>query len=189
MSVKASPVDQRTGIGYFARSAARSTQAVADLIDHHDSNATLSTLSLEDADLLLDEVQNIVMQAGNVARLLWPAEAALQRGAEALRTAYRFSDDSALRQQDLQGAIGRFESSLRDGRAGAAVEPPSLQYVGIEDDAPRARAPLCRAYFVDIGVLELPGVRYDVEPLIRELWRIAWVDHGEAAPPSAGAPP
>jgi hypothetical protein len=189
MASTASSADQCAGIGYFARSAARSTQTVAGLVEHHDSSGTLSTLPQDDADLLLDEVQNIVLQGGAVAQRLWPAGTDLQAGAERLRARYGLTEDSALRTQDLRGAIERFEAALRACRANDAAEPPVLQYVGVEADAPPAVASCCRAYFVDIGVLALLGARYDIEPLTRELWRIAYADRDPAPAPCGGPPP
>jgi hypothetical protein len=160
------------GIGCAARSASRSTQAVADVIDHYDSNGILAEITDEHVDFVLDEVQNILVQGGHVARALWPAEAGLQAAAAGLRARYGLTDDCALRAQRLADVDARIASALADGRSAPSAAWAG-QYLGASADAPDAAVPRLRAYFYDTGVLEFLGARYDLEPITRDLWRIA----------------
>jgi hypothetical protein len=172
MTPTTNPVERCIGILYAARSAARSTEAVADVIDHYDSNDLLAEITAEHVDFVLDEVQNILVQGGAVARALWPADAALQARAAALRAQYGLADDCALRTQPLAEVADRMAAVQAAVDAGSPTAYADA-YVGASGAAPESALPRCRAYFYDTGVLEFLGMRYEIEPITRVLWRIA----------------
>ncbi len=159
-------------ISFCAKSAARSISTLADLMKELSSED--GALSLDDvfAQSTLDELQNIVLQGAAVSRYFWPVDKASKKRGEELRRQYNISDDSPLKSRDLRNAIEHFDERLDQYFSGAVVGTIIPHYVGSEPPPSQVKCHFFRAYFMDTGVFELLGHRYNIEPLSRELWRI-----------------
>jgi len=140
--------------------------------------ATLSTegtrdpLSNLDQDDVLNNLQNVVLQGGAISRYFWPVRKGHERRADLLRKACEIGDDSPLKNRDLRNAIEHFDekldSYLADGIAGYIFP----QYVGPQLKTGGIRGHIFRAYYIDIGMFELLGHRYEIVPLANEIDRV-----------------
>jgi hypothetical protein len=121
---------------------------------------------------LLGELQNLVLQSAALSRYFWPTRTAHDwRGAH-LRKAFGVSDDSPLRARDLRNALEHFDEQLdrylEDGIVGHILP----EYVGPCAEPDGVPVHLFRAYYVDTGVFELLGRRYETGPLAKEVGAI-----------------
>jgi hypothetical protein len=128
----------------------------------------------EGARAAIDGVQEIVLQAAALSRFFWPpgrASMHRDRGTQ-LRSAFGLTDSSPLRNRDLRNQLehldehlDRFSSSFSAG----VVFPTWLGAMPVESGVPTVRF---RAYYTDVGVLEVMGRRYHIVPLLEEVRRI-----------------
>lgn len=121
---------------------------------------------------LLGELQNLVIQSAALSRYFWPARRAHEwRGAQ-LRKALRMSDDSPLRSRNLRNAIEHFDEQLDLYLENGIVGNILPEYVGPFEEHGDVPVHMFRAYYVDTGVFELLGNRYEIGPLAKEVGRI-----------------
>lgn len=121
---------------------------------------------------VLTELQNLVVQAAALSRYFWPIRRAHEwRGAQ-LRAALKVSDESPLRSRDLRNAIEHFDEQLDRYLENTVAGHILPEYVGPFEEGVEVPVHVFRAYYVDIGVFELLGKRYEVEPLAREVDRV-----------------
>src|SRR5665213_2856766 len=65
-----------------------------------------------DPDDMLDNLQNIVIQAAAVSRYFWPVRSGHEARAQQLRAALNVDDASPLRSRDLRNALEHFDEKL-----------------------------------------------------------------------------
>lgn len=115
--------------------------------------------------LILDELQNLLIQAAAVSRYFWPARDSHEwRGAQ-LRSAFGISNDNPLRSRELRNSIEHFDERLDlflEDHVTGYVLP---EYVGLFEEPTEVPVKLFRAYYVDKGVFELLGQRFDIQPI------------------------
>lgn len=118
---------------------------------------------------LLGELQNVVMQSAALSRYFWPARTAHDWRGTHLRKAFGVSDNSPLRARDLRNALEHFDEQLdrylEDGIVGHILP----EYVGPFAEPDGVPVHLFRAYYIDTGVFELLGRRYEIAPLAKEV--------------------
>ena len=157
---------------FNAQSALRSiTQinAVLHVVAENSPEDPVSTLPVFH---LLGELQNLVLQSAALSRYFWPARSAHDwRGAQ-LRRAFGVSDESPLRSRDLRNALEHFDEQLDIYLEKRVVGHVLPEYVGPLEEQEGVPVHLFRAYYVDTGVFELLGKRYEIQPLAREAARI-----------------
>ena len=115
--------------------------------------------------MILDELQNLLVQAAAVSRYFWPARANHEwRGAQ-LRRAFAVGDDSPLRSRELRNSIEHFDERLdmflEEDMTGHVLP----EYVGHLEESTGVPVRLFRAYYVDKGIFELLGQRFDLQPI------------------------
>lgn len=159
-------------IAFCAKSAARSISAVADLMQELSSSDGSLSLDDVDAESVLDELQNIIVQGAAVSRYFWPTDKSHRRRGEELRQQYNIPDSSPLKSRDLRNAIEHFDERLDDYFAKGIVGTVIPHYLGPEPPPSQVKRHFFRAYFLDSGVFEILGQRYEMEPISRELWRL-----------------
>ena len=126
----------------------------------------------------LDCFQNIIQQAAAISRYFWPSpshrskhiELHRRRGA-LLRAALKVGDDNPLKYRNLRNRIEHFDENLdiylQQPVAGSFIPA----YVG-PSTPPEAPSHYLRAFFTDVGVFEVLGERYAMQPLYDELDRL-----------------
>lgn len=120
---------------------------------------------------IISGVQTVVVQAASVSRFFWPArvgEVHLSR-AQRLKTALEMSEESPLRSRDLRNRLEHLDELLDDfcGQLTAGVILPT--YVGPIGEESGVPTHLFRAYYTDVGVFEILGHRFEVQPILNEL--------------------
>ncbi len=129
-------------------------------------------LSLLPVRRLLNELHNLVIQTAALSRYFWPVRPAHEwRGAQ-LRERFGMSADSPLRRRDLRNAIEHFDEQLDLYLERGVVRHVLPEYVGPFEEQSGVRIHLFRAYYIDTGVFELLGKRYEMEPLAKEVGRV-----------------
>lgn len=157
---------------FNSESATRSVQHFNSVIDVVLENSPEDPLSAIPVHDLLSHLQNVVMQAAALSRYFWPVRNAhAERGTE-LRRALRVGDDSPLRSRDLRNAIEHFDERLDAFLAGGLVGHILPEYVGPLVESRDVPVHLFRAYYLDVGVFELLGRRYEMNPIAIEVGRV-----------------
>jgi len=120
---------------------------------------------------IVDGVQALVAQSAAVSRYFWPArtkEPHLSRAAR-LRSGLDVTDDSPLRNRELRNLLEHFDEELdrfcRYLLAGVILPT----YVGPMPIEPEIPTHLFRAYYTDVGVFEILGQRFEVQPVVDAL--------------------
>lgn len=157
---------------FNADSAARSVLQVNAVMHAVMENSPEDPVSALPVQYLLTELQNIIVQAGALSRYFWPVRSAHEwRGAQ-LRKAFDISEDSPLRFRDLRNSIEHFDEKLDRYLENGVVGQILPEFVGLFREPEGIPVHIFRAYYVDTGVFELLGKRYEVQPLATEITRI-----------------
>ena len=160
-------------IGFCLQSAVHSIEAVAKLMEAVEKSGSQAKLSEVDPQAVLNDLQNIIVQGAAVSRYFWPVKDKYQaRGAE-LRSNYRVGEDSPLRSRDLRNAIEHFDERLDEYLSQGIVGTIYPHYLGPEPLTSQVKHHFFRAYFTDTGVFQLLEHRFEIDPLAREIWRLA----------------
>jgi hypothetical protein len=139
--------------------ATRLKKSRSDSLRHLDTNG------------LLNELQNMILHAAALSRYFWPVRQGHDARAKQLREAFGVIDGNPLKNRDLRNEIEHFDEKLdaylSDGIAGYIFP----EYVGPlpQNDAP---AHIFRAYQLDVGLFEMLGKRYEIEPIADEVARL-----------------
>jgi len=157
---------------FNAQSALRSITQINAVLHVVAENSPEDPVSAFPVFHLLGELQNLVLQSAALSRYFWPARSAHDwRGAQ-LRRAFGVSDESPLRSRDLRNALEHFDEQLDIYLEKRVVGRVLPEYVGPFEEQEGVPVHLFRAYYVDTGVFELLGKRYEIQPLAREVGRI-----------------
>ena len=151
--------------------ALRAADDVRHALNTGSEHAPSSAEWQECALTIVDGVQALVGQAAAISRYFWPArpkESHLSR-AERLRAGLGVCNDSPLRNRELRNLLEHFDERLdefcRRLLAGAILPT----YVGPMHVEPEVPTHFFRAYYTDIGVFEILGERFEIQPFVDEL--------------------
>lgn len=165
-------------ISFCTSSAVRSIEAVADVMEHLASADGEDPMVDIDSHVVLDELQNIIVQGAAVSRYFWPSDKGHEARGRALRRRYKVAEDSPLKSRELRNMIEHFDEKLDDYLASGIVGHIIPHYFGPEGKSNGVPKHFFRAYFINIGVFEILGKRYEIEPLAKELWRLHELSSG-----------
>jgi hypothetical protein len=155
---------------FNSRSAIASIERLSDALESL-SEDTSYPLPVRESGEILNDLQNVVTHGAALSRYFWPVRRGHEARAELLRSAIGVSEDSPLKNRKLRNQIEHFDEELdtyfSDGIFGIFFPA----YVGLLPirDVP---SHLFRAYYVDAGIFEMLGERYEIEPLANEIVRI-----------------
>jgi hypothetical protein len=125
-----------------------------------------------DSHAVLDELQNIIAQGAAVSRYFWPADKDHEARGRELRQQFKVTEDSPLKSRDLRNMIEHFDEKLDHYLAKGIVGQIIPHYFGPEGRSSDVPRHFFRAYFINVGVFEILGKRYQIEPIAKELWRL-----------------
>jgi hypothetical protein len=157
---------------FNTRSAVVSIESVSTTLEQISRDLSGDALAQLDRSALLGELQNIILQAAALSRYFWPVRQGREARASQLRAALDVADDNPLKNRDLRNEIEHFDEKLdaylSDGIAGYIFP----EFVGplLENDGIPAH--IFRAYYLDVGLFEMLGKRYEIEPLAHEILRL-----------------
>lgn len=126
------------------------------------------------ASAILNSTHNIALQGAALSRYFWPARNREPHSSRAkqLRSGLNVLDNSPLRERALRNEMEHFDERLDRFCQTTAVGYILPQYVGPfleESEVPRH---LFRAYYIDQGVFEVLGKRYEMQPIADEIGAI-----------------
>jgi hypothetical protein len=157
---------------FNTRSAMASIARVSTALEKIQDDARGDPTHHLDTNGLLNELQNMILQAAALSRYFWPVRQGHEARAKQLREAFGVTDDNPLRNRDLRNEIEHFdeklEAYLSEGIAGCIFP----EFVGPLPENDGVPAHIFRAYFLDAGLFEMLGKRYEIEPLAGELLRL-----------------
>jgi len=121
------------GMLFNSSSALESIERVTDAIEAIDELAEDEIRSIIDRATLLDELQNIVLQAGALSRYFWPTRKKAHHiaRAEHLRWALSINESSPLYSRDLRNSLEHFDERLDDYLRNDIVGILLPEYVGM----------------------------------------------------------
>lgn len=161
-----------SGMLFNAQSAMRSVTQINAVMHAVLENRSEDPLSALPVSHLLNELQNFVVQAAALSRYFWPSRPAHAWRGRQLRAAFGVSDDSPLRSRELRNALEHFDEHLDRYLENGVVGQILPEYVGPLIEPPGVALHLFRAYYVDTGLFELLGKRYEIQPLATEVGMI-----------------
>lgn len=157
---------------FTTRSAVASIQRVSNALEQVSRDTPGDALERLDRSALLNELQNVILQAAALSRYFWPARQGHETRAKQLRDAFDVTEDNPLKNRDLRNEIEHFDEKLdaylADGIAGYIFP----EFVGPLPESDRVPAHIFRAYYLDVGLFEMLGKRYELQPLANEIVRV-----------------
>lgn len=137
----------------------------------------------QNQDLFLDALHNIVNQSGAISRYFWPAYDTPRNAANNqknihknrgiyLREVFEIEEGNPLQNRALRNAVEHFDERLdlylQNGIFGYIF--PSL-IMDAPDDSGVAHH-IFRAYYLNDAIFQILGERFEIEPIIEELFKI-----------------
>jgi hypothetical protein len=158
---------------FNANAAAGSIGQVNALLHVVQENSPEDPVAALPVHRFLEQLQNLIVHAAALSRYFWPVrdEQHEWRGSQ-LREAFKIKDDSPLRSRELRNAIEHFDERLDKYVEGGLVGHIIPEHVGFALETGGVPVHHFRAYYVDTGVFELLGRRFDIQILAREVLRV-----------------
>ncbi|KGF73882.1 hypothetical protein DO97_05845 [Neosynechococcus sphagnicola sy1] len=119
--------------------------------------------------IVLNELQNMVVQAGALSRYFWPVRPEYKSRGQVLRQCFAMTDESPLFNRDLRNAIEHFDERIDKYFARGAVGCFFPEYVGARPADDGVPGHFFRAYFVDTGEFRLLDEDFAMKPLADEV--------------------
>lgn len=157
---------------FNARSALASIKQVNRSIENLNRDVPGDHIEHLDIDGLLDNVQNIVVQGAALSRYFWPVRRGHEARAKLLKQALGVTEDSPLANRDLRNQIEHFDERLDDYLSGGVAGHILPKYVGPLPEPGDITVHIFRGYYIDVGVFEMLGRRYEIPPIASEVSRL-----------------
>ena len=147
---------------------------VADFIDMTNQSNGEYEMTRELTTAILDNIQNILTNAAALSRYFWPSRDGKNnlhaQRAITLKKYIGIDDSSPLKNRKLRNQLEHFDENLDKhlwAKPIVGVITPS--YVGCEFEDNGVPNHFFRAFFIDTGIFETLGVRYEIQPIVDEL--------------------
>lgn len=192
---------------YLTTAALHAADEVAIALEHGSQHQSDSPEWQEAAHTIIDGVQTLATHAAAISRYFWPSRSQPphRRRGERLRTGLGVSEESPLKSRELRNHLEHFDERLDDFCRNLLAGHVLPTYVGPLGPAPEVPTILFRAYYTDCAVLEVLGLRFEMEPLLNAIqdlhqslrdcartgWRLPYPadrqERGRDADPDSGA--
>jgi hypothetical protein len=157
---------------FNTRSAATSIECVSTALEQVSRSLSGDAFAQLGRSSMLCELQDIILQAAGLSRYFWPVRKGHEVRAEQLRAAFDVADNNPLKNRDLRNEIEHFDERLdayiSDGIAGYIFP----EFVGLLPEGDGVPTHIFRAYYINTGVFEMLGKRYEIEPIAHEIIRV-----------------
>lgn len=126
---------------------------------------------------ILDSLQNMLTHVASLSKYFWPVKDGnfklhKKRG-QTLRKHFGIKDQSPLKNRNLRNQLEHFDENLDNYLWGKPiVGHVYTSHVGGAIDGKGVPQHFFRAFYIDTGVFETLGVRYEVQPIVDELCKI-----------------
>lgn len=125
-----------------------------------------------DSHTILDELQNIMVQGAAVSRYFWPSNSTHEARGRELRQQLQVTENNPLKSRDLRNMAEHFDEKLDHYLAEGITGQIIPHYFGPESKSSGVPKHFFRAYFVNVGIFEILGKHYKIEPIAKELLRL-----------------
>ena len=150
-------------------SATRSILRLENIFEKIPQEFTDEDLDKLPTNQVLNELQNMIVQAGALSRYFWPVRKEHRQRGQVLRDVFAISETSPLFGRDLRNAIEHFDERIDNYFSQGVFGCFFPEYVGakpIDDGVP---GHFFRAYFVDTAEFRLLDSEYPIKPMADEL--------------------
>jgi hypothetical protein len=141
-----------------------------------DNQANLKNITSDD---VLDWLQNIIIQAAALSRYFWPTknkdkklDKLHKKRGQHLCKAFEMNEKSPLKNRSLRNQIEHFDEHMDIFLAEQIAGKFIPKYVGRLPKDDGVPTYIFRAYYTDVGIFEILGKRYEVQPIVDEIYRI-----------------
>lgn len=157
---------------FNTRSAMVSIEWVSTVLEEIYHDLSGNALAQLDRRAMLGELQNIIVQAAALSRYFWPVRQGHEARAKQLRAAFDVADDNPLKNRDLRNEIEHFDERLDAYLSEEIAGYTFPEFVGPLLESDGVPTHIFRAYYIDAGLFEMLGKRYEIEPLAHEILRV-----------------
>lgn len=161
-------------------SAMQSIEFLADYIQMTNETKGNFDQTAELSRAVLGSLENLVTNAAAIRRYFWPVRDGkhnlhAERG-KTLREKFRIGDESPLKDKRLRDFLEHFDEKLDNYLWDKPVTGHVIPfYVGGLPNSGGVPLHVFRAYYIDVGVFESLGTRYEIQPIVDEIVKIAQV--------------
>ena len=141
-----------------------------------DNQADLKNITSDD---VLDWLQNIIIQAAALSRYFWPTknrdkelDKLHKKRGRHLCKAFGMNEKSPLKNRNLRNQIEHFDENMDIFFAKSVAGNFIPKYVGRIPKDGEVTTYIFRAFYTDVGIFEVLGKRYKVQPIVDEIYRI-----------------
>jgi len=120
-------------------------------------------------DSILNNFQNLVIQAGSISRYFWPIRKSHNWRGLKLRKIFGINEDSPLKSRGLRNAIEHFDERLDKYLEGDIVGIIFPHFVGPRPSQDGVPGHFFRAYYLDEGVFQILGESYEISSITSAL--------------------
>jgi hypothetical protein len=155
---------------FNSTSAVRSILWLENILSKLPERATAEDIDRLPAKFILNELQNMVLQAGALSRYFWPVRSDYKARGQLLQECFAVSEASPLFNRDLRNAIEHFDERLDKYFSRVVVGCFFPEYVGGRPhDKDGVPGHFFRAYFVDTEEFRLLDKDFEMKPLADEI--------------------
>jgi len=168
-------------IRFNLESAIYSVEFIANGIEEADTEEKLSGST----DAILDAMQNMLVHTANLAKYFWETNKGLhkihKKRAQNLRKMFNVSDASALKDKDLRNHLEHLDENL-DKYLWSKPIVGNIYPAYVGPEMPRDGVPyhFFRAFFTDSGTFESLGLRFEIQPIVADLYELYRGNFGES---------
>ncbi|HIH7636061.1 hypothetical protein ACVST0_21015 [Yersinia enterocolitica] len=124
---------------------------------------------------ILDELQNIVINAAALSKYFWPVRKQHNWRGDALKLVFDIQENSVLESRVIRDKIEHFDERLDKYLENNVVGAIIPEFIGVSDDdldSAYGSTHIFRAFFIDIEAFSILGENYDIKPIAEEIRRI-----------------
>jgi len=154
---------------FNSSSAVRSILRLERVFEKLPPHPTIEDVEQLPTKLILNELQNMVVQAGALSRYFWPVRQEHKPRGELLRRFFGMAEDSPLFNRDLRNAIEHFDERIDRYFSRGAIGYFFPEYVGQKLEEDGVPGHFFRAYFVDTGEFRLLDEEFLMQPMADEI--------------------
>ena len=163
----------REAIRFNLESAIYSVEYFVEALNESDSAEKRD----ETTGFILDAIQNMLVHTANLSKYFWPINKGLhkihKKRAQSLREMFNIKDSSLIKNKDLRNHLEHLDENLDKYLwSKSIVGNIHPAYVGTEMARDGVPYHFFRAYFTDAGIFESLGLRFEIQPIVGELYNI-----------------
>ena len=154
---------------FNSSSAVRSILRLEKIFERLPERFTQEDVDALPTTLVLNELQNMIVQAGALSRYFWPVSKECKPRGKTLCEVFELTNNSPLFSRALRNAIEHFDERLDTYFSGGVIGHFFPEYVGAKPAEDGVPGHFFRAYFVDTAEFRLLDVEYSIKPMADEL--------------------